>query len=197
MMHIRDEFNRLLRMKKRLAPRKPDVRRVFRTANRIEIRIDLSSPMLIHAAKVFVSCLVRVKAEIARTIAGERKKERFRTAVARTSNARARKRARAYARPSIAHARTIRRQLGAKTGNPSIARMRLREFDSQSAQALDIVIFDFAVFREPRSKRRTKDDRVIHKNLSNLGKAPRYRRTRQSWRAVPALFEKNKGPPTA
>lgn len=93
MMHVRDEFDRLLRMKKRLATGKPDVRRVFRTANRIEIRIDLGSPMLVHAAKTLASCLVRVKAEIARTVASERKKERFRTAVARTSNARTRKRA--------------------------------------------------------------------------------------------------------
>ena len=169
MMHIRDEFNRLLRMKKRLATGKPNMRRVFSAANRIEIRIDLSSPMLVHATKMLASCLVRVKAEIARTIASEREKERFRTAVARTSNARARKRARTYARSGIAHARPTRRQLGAKAGDLSVARMRFREFDSQSAQALDIVIFDFVVFREPRSKRRTKGKRVIHKNLSYLG----------------------------
>ena len=129
-MRIRDEFNRLLRMQKRLATGKPDMRRVFSAANRIEIRVDLSLPMLIHTAKVFASCLVRVEAEIARTIARKREKERFRTAVTCASNARARKRARAYARSGIAHARPARRQLGAKTGNPRIARMRLREFDS-------------------------------------------------------------------
>lgn len=169
-MRIRDEFNRPLRMQKRLASGKPDMRRVFSAANRIEIRINLSLPMLIHAVKVLASCLVRVKAEITRAIARKREKECFRTAVARTSNARARKRARAYARSSIAHARPARRQLGAKTGNLRIARMRLREFDFQIAQALNIVIFDFVVFREPRSKRRTKGKRVIHKNLSYLGK---------------------------